>query len=205
MFDLKDLFLFNGLTDEERETVVAGLGEAIVFKKGDTIYDDRHFRRALGVFLDGKGIAGNGDTTRAAFSAGDVFGAAALFGAEDRYVSRIVARTACTVLFIPEERLRNILKAHPVCAVNYVTFLSEKVRNLNRKIEQYTGGNAAARLFRLLCDKADENGRLENANMSALAHLSGLGRTSVYRAFAELEENGLVWRENKNILIKRSL
>ena len=48
----------------------------------------------------------------------------------------------------------------PVCAVNYVTFLSERIRFLNGKIAQYTGNSAAARLYRLLCDRADADGRV---------------------------------------------
>ena len=204
MYDIGNLFLFRGLTDAEKTdvgTFLAAHGEYAAFEKGNIIYDSVHFRRALGVFLSGKGTAGDGDAVRASFSAGDCFGAAAVFGAGEQYVSRITARSACSVLFIPEETLRTLMRDYPACAVNYVVFLSEKIRYLNEKIAQYTGNNAAARLYRLLCDQADTDGVIRNVNMSALAGLSGMGRTSVYRALAELTESGNVRRENRNLIV----
>ena len=204
MYEIKNLFLFHGLSEEETDALLRLPTETTSFEKGDIIYDSTHFRRALGVFLCGKGYAGDGDAVKTVFSAGDMFGAAALFGAGDIYVSRIAAKTACKVLFLPEETLRRMMERSPVCAVNYVTFLSERIRFLNEKIAQYTGNSASARLYRLLCDRADADGCIENANLSALAGLSGMGRTSVYRALAELIENGSVTRENKNIYIRRT-
>ena len=204
MYDIRNLFLFRTLSDAETEALLHFPTENASFEKGDIIYDGAHFRRALGVFLVGKGYAGDGDAVKTVFSEGDVFGAAALFGAGEVYVSRIAAKTACRVLFLPEETLRAMMEASPVCAVNYVTFLSERIRFLNEKIAQYTGNSASARLYRLLCDRADADGCIENANLSALAGLSGMGRTSVYRALAELIENGSVTRENKNIYIRRT-
>lgn len=205
MYDIRNLFLFQTLTDAQTEVLLRFPTETASFEKGAIIYDGAHFRRALGVFLVGKGFAGDGDAVKTVFSEGDVFGAAALFGAGEVYVSRIAAKTACRVLFLPEETLRAMMEASPVCAVNYVTFLSERIRFLNGKIAQYTANTAAARLYRLLCDRADADGRVVNPNMSVLAGLAGLGRTSVYRALAELEESGAVTRESKTIYIKSSI
>lgn len=203
MYQLNDLFLLNGLSDEERRQVCARLTETVDFERGEIIYDETHFRNALGIFLSGKGFAGNGSATKAAFGEGAVFGAAALFGAGECYVSRIVAKTACRILFIPEDTLRALLAEYPVCAVNYVTFLSQKIRYLNEKIAQYTADNASAKLYRLLCDRADADGCVAGVNVSLLARLTGMGRTSIYRAIAELETNGLIERQDKNFLLRR--
>lgn len=203
MYDIGSLFLFRGLTDDERTQVLSRLSEVVEFEKGDVIYDSSHFRRAIGVFLCGRGAAGDRNATKASFSEGDVFGAAALYGAGENYVSRITARSACRVLFIPEDTLTAVMADFPVCGINYVTFLSERIRYLNKKIAQYTESSASMRLYRLLCDRADAGGKVENANISSLAALLGMGRTSAYRALAELTENGSIQRDNKTITILR--
>ncbi len=203
MYNIEELFLFNGLTCNQRKEIIGYFNDVYSFEKGNVIFDNTHFNSALGVFLSGKGYAGNGNTVKASFNEGDVFGAAALFGAGEEYVSRIVAKTSCKVLFIKEDTLRKIISEYPVCAVNYITFLSDKIRYLNEKIAQYTGDSASSRLYRLLCEKADENGIIDNVNMSLLASLSGMGRTSIYRAVSELEEKDIIKREDKKIYIRR--
>ena len=202
MVDIGELFLFEGLSDNEKERIIGSLCEVEAFERGETIYDPVHFRRSLGVFLSGKGYSGDENAVKASFTEGDVFGAAALFGAGETYVSRITAKTSCRVLFISEDDLRIIITNDPLCGINYIRFLSDRIRYLNRKIAQYTLPNADERLYRLLCDMADETGRVENVNMSFLAQLSGMGRTSLYRALSELEEKGLVEKENKTIYVR---
>lgn len=202
MYDVQELFLFRGLSADERADVFSMLGKSICFKKGDIIYDEQRFERALGVFLSGRGFAGNGRAKKRSFSEGDVFGAAAVFGADDRYVSRVEAASACTVQLLPEGVLRQIFARYPICAVNYIAFLSDRVRYLNRKIAQYTESTAQAKLLRLLLDRADENGRVPGVNLSLFAELTGMGRTSVYRALAALEEDGSIRRDKRDIYVR---
>ena len=203
MYDINELFLFKYLDPAERREVIASLDDPVTFAKGNVIYDTADFRRAVGVFLCGRGAAREGKTVKATFTEGGVFGAAAVFGADEKYASTVVASSDCLVLFISEQTLRSLMEKYPVCAVNYVTFLSEKVRYLNRKIAQYTGDGAASRLYRLLQSAADEDGCIRSANMSLLAKQTGMGRTSVYRALAELEESGAIVKENKVITLRR--
>lgn len=202
MYDINELFLFRGLDPEERGDAIASLDGYVAFSKGEVIYNSGDFRRAVGVFLCGRGAACEGKTVKANFAEGGVFGAAALFGADKNYESTVVALSDCLVIFISEQTLRAIMEKYPVCAVNYITFLSEKVRYLNRKIAQYTGNGAASRLYRLLRFATDENGVVSDVNMSSLAKQSGMGRTSVYRALAELEKSGTIIKENKVIKVK---
>ena len=203
MIELGALFLFKGLPEGDKERILSSLSEICEFERGEIIYDSSHFRRALGVILSGRAYSGDENAAKASFSEGDVFGAAALFGAGKSYVSRITARTSCRVLFISEEELRILITEYPQCGVNYIGFLSDKIRYLNQKIAQFTSGSTEARLYRLLCDLANDSGRLENVNMSFLAKLSGMGRTSLYRALSALEEKGLVGKEDKTIYLRR--
>ena len=135
----------------------------------------------------------------AAFGPGDTFGAAALFGGEG-YVSRIRAVTGCTVLLLPEALLRQWFARCPRMAVNYIAFLSGRVRFLNGKIAIFTQDSAQHRLYRWLRANCDETGCLpEKLSMTKLAATLSMGRTSLYRAMEELEEAKLIVRDVKRI------
>lgn len=203
MYDIKNLFLFENLTDADWRKIMYMLEAPVRFSRGDIIYGEDSFRRAIGVFISGKGAAYEGKALKTSFAGGGVFGAAAVFGAGDSYDGKIIAVSDCRVLFIDEKLLGEIIGTYPACAVNYIRFLSDKVRYLNSKIAEYTGDCSSSRLYRLLTDKADEDGRLKDVNVSALAKLAGMGRTSAYRALAELEEKKMLTRDGKTIIIKK--
>jgi CRP-like cAMP-binding protein len=125
-----------------------------------------------------------------------------MFGAGDRYISEIIAKTECTILFISQQQLENIFAKYPIVSVNYITFLTDRIRYLNQKIKLYTCKGASAKLYLYLCNNADDNNIVKISNMTSLAKLTSLGRTSLYRAVDELCSNGLIERNNKIIRVK---
>ena len=172
------------------------------FSRGDTICDPATAGRALGIVLEGRAEAvapTREKAVLAVFGPGGTFGAAALFGG-DGYVSRIRAVTACAVVLLPEELLRQWFQRCPQMAVNYIGFLSSRVRFLNGKIAIFTQDSAQHRLYRWLRANCDEWGRLpEKLSMTKLAGTLSMGRTSLYRAMEELAEAGLIVRDGKRI------
>ena len=178
------------------------LPESVVYEKGAVIYGREQFQRALGVLLSGKAEAvAREKSALNTFSAGDTFGAAALFGGEE-YISSIRATTACRVQFIPEETLRRLFTDYPQTAVNYISFLSDKVRFLNGKIATYTSDSVAGRLYYWLGANCDAAGRLPvGISMTRLAKMLNVGRTSLYRAIEELEQKGLLKRESGEVTL----
>lgn len=64
--------------------------------------------------------------------AGQIFGAAALFGETDAYVTEIEALRATRLLFISQARMSDYIARYPVVAENYIRFLSDRIRFLNR-------------------------------------------------------------------------
>ena len=201
MYDISTLFLFENIRTDERERLLKDLPPPVPFKKGDVIYDPERFDKAIGVFVSGEAFACVADarTVKAAFCEGSVFGAAAIFGPGEIYVSRICARTDCLVQFIPEEILSAWMTACPQISMNYISFLSEKIRFLNRKMDQLSGNSMTARLFRYLTDSADESGVIRTRGMAEVARQTGMGRTSLYRALAELEKGGIIRQCGKTI------
>lgn len=196
---LRQHFLFQGAEELLSDALALG---AERFSRGETICDPATAERALGIVLEGRAEAVAPTRERAVlatFGPGDTFGAAALFGGEG-YVSRIRAVTGCTVLLLPEALLRQWFARCPRMAVNYIAFLSGRVRFLNGKIAIFTQDSAQHRLYRWLRANCDETGCLpEKLSMTKLAATLSMGRTSLYRAMEALESAGLIVRDGKRI------
>lgn len=201
MQTIEKLFLFNGLSKEDADRIIASLPEPQKFGKGEEIYNHSNFSKAIGMILSGKAEAIDGGLLKRSFVSGDVFGAAALFGSESSYVSRIVAKSDLVIQFIDEERLREIFNQYPTAAVNYIEFLSQRVRLLNEKINLFAQKGASAKLYRFLSENADENNTYIADNMSKLAARTSIGRTSLYRALDELIEAKMIKKCGTKIIV----
>lgn len=196
---MRELFLFQGVPEALEKLE---LPDEVGYKKGEVIYGSDNYERALGILLTGKAEAvAQEKSALTTFLAGATFGAAALFGGEE-YVSVIRATTDCRVQFLPEEVLRKLFADYPQTAVNYIAFLSDKIRFLNRKIATYTSGGAAGRLYYWLGANCDEAGHLPaGVTMTRLAKMLNVGRTSLYRALEELEKKGLIKKQNGEVIL----
>ena len=201
---LAEIFLFDGAA--EAAAMTEGT-ETVVYGRGETICDAVECRRALGVVLRGRAEASSAAREGAVlsvFGPGDVFGAAAMFGMERPYVSRIRAVSECAVRFLPEELLERMFLAWPRTAVNYIAFLSSRVRLLNGKIAVLSQNDTEGRLYRYLAENCGEDGRLTRClTMTSLAAALNMGRTSLYRALDSLEEKGLIVRKDGTMEVKK--
>ena len=196
---LREHFLFREAEALIPEALTLGVSQ---FPRGAVICDCATPQPALGILLCGRAEAvatRRPQAVLSTFGTGGTFGAAALFGGEG-YVSRIRAVTGCTVLLLPEALLRQWFARCPRMAVNYIAFLSGRVRFLNGKIAIFTQDSAQHRLYRWLRANCDETGCLpEKLSMTKLAATLSMGRTSLYRAMEELEEAKLIVRDGKRI------
>ena len=132
------------------------------------------------------------------------FGAAALFADKKEYVSVILAKGNCTVMFIPFEEFKDILAENSTFALNYIRFLSGRIEFLNKKIDEFTAPDACEKLVRFLLDKAVEaDGKIICCvkSMVELSKTLDMGRASLYRSLEELEREKIITRNGKNIII----
>ncbi len=199
---LEQTFLFENAQDTLGKLK---LPEAAHYEKGDIIYDRTTFHQSLGVVISGRAEAvGQGKTVLSTFREGAVFGAAAIFGNDGSYVSCIRAVSRCTVQFLPEELLRELFLTEPQTAINYIGFLSSRLRFLNGKISVFTQDSAQSRLYRYLTDNCEADGTLpKGMNMTRLAGTLSMGRTSLYRALDALEEQNLIIRKDGKVKVCR--
>lgn len=202
MQNIENLFLFNGLEKNEINMIVSSLPAPQKFSKGEEIYNHTAFKKAIGIILSGKAEAVDGGLLKRSFVKGDVFGAAALFSGDDSYISRIIAKSEVEIQFIGEDVLKDIFVDYPETAINYIEFLSQRVRFLNRRINLYAQKGASSKLYQFLTENADENNIYNADNMSKLAALTSIGRTSLYRAIDELTEAEMIEKCGTTIIIK---
>ncbi len=194
------LFLFEGLTDTQINELTKELSAPISFKKGETIYSNTVFNNAIGFIISGSAVAvsnNHNEVFLKKFSENMCFGAAAVFGGDKTYVSTITAKSDCKILFITETQLKGIFEKHPKTAVNYITFLSDKVRFLNNKLCVISCMGAEDTVLTYLLNTCDSDGYANiPKNMTLFAKMLGLSRASLYRVLDALEKNGNILKEN---------
>lgn len=200
-----DFFLLENLDGNEKNEIISTFSSPVCFKKGETIYNNSRFKSAIGYIIKGTATAVSDNQNHAhlkTFSKGMSFGAAALFGGNDCYISEITAKTDLEVLFITENELTVLFQKYPQTAINYITFLSEKVRFLNKKLNVVSCSGTENTVLKYLSSLADPNGEINNfKNMSLVSKSLGISRASLYRALSDLETNGCIIKENNYIKV----
>lgn len=173
------------------------------FSDGETIHSPSSKEKKLGLILDGQAVVTTSDTSKNALlrylNAGDTFGVANLFNGEP-YVSVIRSVKHTTVFFMNENAVLALLERDRAFLYRYLTFLSERVCYLNRKIGYLTAGSAERRLALYLCSFEKSEISLP-VSLSALSELLDVGRASLYRSFDRLEADGLIRKDGRRILI----
>ena len=185
--------------------VISKFKGTTVFKKNDIIYSKEVFPDAIGVVIKGKAAAVTNSPDgiyMKSFSAGSVFGPAAIFGNKNEYASTIIARSDTEILFIPEDTLKEIFREYPQTSLNYITFLSDRIRFLNRKLSILSRTSAEDTVFEYLCEVKDEDNSVQlSVSMTLLAKMLGLSRATLYRSLDALESGGRITRKNNIIKV----
>ncbi|MBE6779137.1 MAG: Crp/Fnr family transcriptional regulator [Ruminococcaceae bacterium] len=196
------LFLLEGLSPEVaqqywQQAVTAPRS----YEKGEVIYDSRTAQPSLAVVLSGTVRVLHGRVVMNTLRSGDVFGAAALFGGDRTYESLVMAHTPCQVAFIPQETVCGWMAAEPCVAINYVRFLSDRIRFLNRRLATLTAGQTDGKLWHFLLAQQQDGVVHLSGGMVELAKRLDMGRSSLYRSLEALAESGRIRRQGKDIYI----
>lgn len=205
MYNLDDFFLFKGLEESQKNNIINGLSKPQNFKKGETIYSATLFPDAIGIILKGEAFAVTNNRNRLYmknFTVGTCFGAAAVFSDGEEYVSTITAKTDIVILFISELQLKDIFLKYPKTSLNYISFLSEKIRFLNQKVGLLSASSAEDTVLNYLTTIADSDSYAKlPRNMTLLSKTLGISRASLYRCLDTLENNGFILKENNTVKV----
>lgn len=196
------LFLFQGLTDAElAQCRQLAQTQELIYAKGEVVYAPTNARRALAYVQEGRLRVLHGKVVMNDLHPGDVFGAAALYGSTEAYPSTVVAATPCRILLIPQETVSRWMAAVPRVGENYVRFLSDRIRFLNRRLSTLTAGPADDKLWRYLLAHRDADGVVTLPGMTQLAERLDMGRSSLYRSFDALTAAGRIRRLDKHTIL----
>ena len=203
---LSDHPLFAGVSQETLSEKLTD--DAVVeFSPGQEIYSPKSREKRLGIILSGSASVFSADEACGVLlrvlESGDTFGVANLFSRQERFVSYIVAKKHCRVLFFSEASTAALLKDEPCFCLNYVRFLSDRICFLNDKISCFTAGSPERRLafFLLALDESEQITYTVSTNANSLSDMLNVGRASLYRAFDKLEAEGLIRKNGKEITV----
>ena len=202
-----ELFLFKKMPQNETEAAIRSTnGVTEDYAAGDSIIDRFEKARELCFVLSGEIRVYGGKDCRVLLNcigAGGCFGASTLFGGKEEFPTRIVAPKSTTLFRISEERLEILLRTYPQAAINYVTFLSSRIRFLNHRLDAFAVRSAESKVAAFLLDNTDPCGYLcTSLNMSEIASSLGIGRASFYRILDSFVTEGFIEGRGQSIQIK---
>ena len=199
--------LFRGVDDGALSRLVSSDRVTLrAFRSGEDIPLTVGEERALVILTEGQALAYSCDTERSvilrAISRGTAFGVSILFSDEPP-VSYIRAKGKVEAFYLPSPVVRSLIEENETFRMNYIAFLSGRIRFLNRRIACYTAGSAERRLALHLVELPEsEPGVVRiDTSLSDLCELLDVGRASLYRALSKLTEAGLIERDDKRIRI----
>ena len=168
------------------------------FSPGQAVYDPGHFRRCLGVVLSGQLQVTKGALAVSVLGPGDLFGAAALYSDEPEFASTITAKTSGRCLMLEQALVDRLLAEQDRIRENYLRYLTGRIRFLSGRLQTLSQSGVEGKLARYLL--AAGTGEL-TCSATQLCRRLGISRASLYRAFAALEDSGLIARTGKTISI----
>ncbi len=198
---LKNTPLFTGV-DEKRLSAAVSASAVREFEKGEEIQTDPPSLFCV--------IHGTVNVYRAerentvllnSIRSGGVFGAAQLFSNESMF-SSVKAADRCECLIIPRVAVTQLLSHDNRFTLNYVVFLSDRIRFLNKKIAAFTAGDGVKTLAGYLLSLPDNDGVVKlPSNMSRLAQYLNVSRPTLYRAITSLSEEKIIKKDGAFVKI----
>ena len=200
---LKKCFLFENIDSQTVEKCCSMEGCKIVEYYPQDIMQDYKTPKNIGIIISGKAtiISGDNGVIIRKLAKDDIYGVAKLFDTPE-HLTKVVASSKCTVLSISRDFVEGCIEIDRNIGINYITFLAKKISFLNNKISSFTAKTVDNKLYTYLLQLPRNNNKIElNTDFSAIAKMLGIGRASLYRAFEKLEKDGLIIKNNKEIII----
>ena len=187
--------LFQGVEEDFlcRLAKMAGREE---FLPGQTVYSPQSFQRRLGVVLSGQLQVTKGALAVSVLGPGDLFGAAALYSDEPEFAATIAARCFSRCLMLDQPLVDRLLAEHSQIRENYLRYLTGRVRFLSGRLQTLAQPGVEGKLARYLLANGGSS-----CPATELCQRLGVSRASLYRAFAALEDSGLITRKGKTITV----
>ena len=201
---LSNIFLFKNVSKKDIEHCCSFSGyEILAYEKNELMLSADTGKR-IGIILDGRAtiISGEDGVVIKKLSAGDIYGVAILFD-EPKYSTRVLSLSKVRVLSLNRDFVQKCIEYNSRISLNYIEYLAKKISFLNSKIGSYTAKTAENKLYSYLVQlpKDESSTIVLNTDLSSIAKMLGIGRASLYRAFDKLENDGLIIKKGKKIIL----
>lgn len=190
--------LFRGVSEELLQTLAGTEGASLVRFEPGVVYSPQHFRRSLAVVLSGQLQVTKGALAVSVLGPGDLFGAAALYSDEPEFASTVTAKGPSRCLMLEQPLVDRLLAEQSQIRENYLRYLTGRIRFLSGRLQALAQPGVEGKLARYLL--AAGTGELTCSAIQLCQRL-GISRASLYRAFADLEDSGLITRRGKTITV----
>lgn len=208
--NIEKCILFNGLTNDQINELLLSISyKEKSYKKSEVIANSQDEVRALLIVVEGSVRGEMVDFSGKTIKIEDIesprmLAPAFLFGKNNYYPVDIVANEACVILTIPKESFLQLLQENVRVLSNYLNSISNRAQFLSNKIKflsfQTIKGKIAHYLLQLMKLKNSETFTMTKSQ-NELSEMFGVARPSFSRALRELDSDGLIKAEGKNISI----
>lgn len=210
---LKSVPLFSRLGEPALESILR-LTRRRRFRKDDTIFHEKEAGDTLFVILHGRvKVAIFGDdgkeVTLSTLSEGDFFGELALLDQEPRSAS-VVAEEDCELLSLNRDDFMRALEQDGGLSAALIQALAQRLRKANHQISTLALLDVYGRVARVIAELAEEEGRrlkdgrvvVRRPTHLEIAHRIGSSRETVTRMMRDLEENGFIETQGREIFLR---
>lgn len=209
---LGQTMLFGGLSTQELCMVLEKVGyQRQRYEKGELIFIEEDPCESLGIVLTGqvelyKGIHSGKRIPLTKISSGDMFAEAVVFSALKRYPVTIEALENTEVLYLSGDRLMKMYLMLPSLIEVFIRLLSQKILILNDRINLLSLKNMRQKIAYILVKEGKENSKgqlIFQMSKQKLAEKVGVERPSLSRELTRMEEEGLLEKDGKKILVTK--
>ena len=131
-----------------------------------------------------------------------VIGVMDLFSKERGPRDAIVAKTRSRVVFFSPQQIRELFDAYPGMMMRYINFLTARTQELRWEYLMAATPSALDRVRKYCASQLDESGVVVlPRSMSALAGRLHMSRSTLYRCLEQLEQDGVLRRQGKDLEI----
>lgn len=208
----KKIFLFEKVDELTMQKVFYDEScKCMQFESDEKIYTKTSFIKSIGIVLSGqlvarKPIPDGHYVVLNTFLTGGVFGVAGLFHDAKDYVSEVISVKRSKVLFVPQQLLQQLFDSNSQIAINYISYLADRICFLNSRIDNFTGGTAQGRLAAYLLNLSVNGSERQPkvtlpCSFTQLSKMLDIGRASLYRAFDSLIDSGMIAKNGKVITL----
>ncbi len=202
--------LFRGLNREEIAAILTGSSVRIrTFRKGSVIAQAGEKVHFLHLVIGGSVKAEMVDYAGKVIKIEDIFpprplAPAFLFGSQNSYPVNLTAAEDVQILSIPREAFLGMMQASQKVLLNFINNVSSRGQFLSSKIKFLSFSTIKGKLAQYLLDISAMYGAghfLLPHSQSQLSELFGVARPSVGRAMGELNREGIIRTEGKEVRI----